>query len=138
MTRKRTIIIVILAILIFAGVIWGLVFLQKRFSPASGEEIFSLAAVVSEVRPDKNFLTVIPQGKDNEIKVVVSNKTKLLKLEAPFSEDNPPPAGTQFTPEQTEITLSDFHAGDEVFIKTLKNIAGKKEFGDVELIQILP
>jgi len=81
---------------------------------------------------------VKPSGKEDQVKVILSDITKLIKLESPFSPENPPPPGTQFTPKQTEISLKDFKEGDEVFIETLKNIAGKNEFNNVELIQILP
>ena len=133
MKKNRIIVLIAILILILGGIIVWLVFQNKRLEPA-----FSLAAVVSSVRAGEQFLIVTPQGKANEIKVIVSNNTKLIKLEAPFDAMNPPSPGTQFTPKQTEITLRDFNIGDEIFIKTSKNIAGKTKFNDVEFIQVLP
>jgi hypothetical protein len=138
MVKKQIIVFIILAVLIFVGVIVGLLFLQKRISTANQEEIFSLSATVSVIDAENNFLIIEPQGKENEIKVILSQNTKLVSLKSPFSVENPPQPGVQFTPEQTEITIKDFKEGDEVFIKTLNNISGKAEFGSVELIQILP
>ena len=80
---------------------------------------------------------VKPAGQEKEIKVVLSDATKLIKLEFLFDPKNPPKEAT-FTPKQTEIEISDFKAGDNVFIKTTENIAGKSEFDDVDSIHILP
>jgi hypothetical protein len=49
-----------------------------------------------------------------------------------------PPAEATFTPIQTEIEISDFKAGDSIFVKTTENIAGKFEFNSVDFIHILP
>ena len=140
MKKNQIIILVVTLILIFGGIIGWAVF-QKEKIPLKeviGEEIFNLSAVVLSVDAGNNFLMVKPLGTEKEIKVILSDTTKLIRLEAPFDPDNPPPPGTQFTPEQTEITLEDFKKGDEIFIKTLKNIADKSEFNDVDFIQILP
>jgi hypothetical protein len=144
MKKNQTIILVILIVLICGGIIGWAVFQKSKIPTEEGtpeegaEEMFSLSAVVSSVDVENNFLLVKPSGKENEIKVILSDTTKLIKLESPFDSDNPPKPGTQFTPEQIDITLEDFKEGEEIFIKTLKNIAGKTEFNDVELIQILP
>lgn len=101
------------------------------------EEIFSLSGVVSSVDAANNFLMVKPAGKENNVKVIVSETTKLIKLELPFNPANPPAEAT-FTPKQTEITISGFKAGDNVFVKTAENIAGKTTFDNVDFIHILP
>jgi len=101
------------------------------------KEVFSLSALVSSVDVENNFLMVKPAGQEKEIKVVLSDATKLIKLEFLFDPKNPPKEAT-FTPKQTEIEISDFKAGDNVFIKTTENIAGKSEFDDVDSIHILP
>jgi len=101
------------------------------------EEVLSLSAIVSSVDADNNFLMVKPVGQEQEVKVIISEITKLIRLEFPFDPNNPPEEGT-FTPEQTEIEISDFKAGDNIFIKVKEDIAGKTEFDSVDFIQILP
>jgi len=144
MKKNQIIILVILVILIFGGIIgWALV--QKSKIPVGEEvtpeeeveEVFSLSAVVLSVNAENNFLMVKPAGEEKEIRVVLSDTTKLIKLEFPFDPKNPPKEAT-FTPTQTEIKISDFKAGDNVFIKTTENIAGKTEFNNVDFIHILP
>ena len=143
MLNKNQIIIAIIIILIFGGIIsWSLIqkskFSSKEISKKEEvEEIFSLSGAVSSVDAENNFLMVKPSGKA-EIKVIVSETAKLIRLEMPFSPENPPEPGTQFTPKQTEIALKGFKAGDNIFIKVKENIAGKTEFDSVEFIQILP
>ena len=80
---------------------------------------------------------VKPLNQEMEVKVVVSEATKLIKIEFPFDLENPP-KGTEFTPIQTEVEFSDFKSGDDVFIKTTENITGKTEFDNVDFIHILP
>ena len=144
MKKNQIIILVILVILIFGGIIgWALV--QKSKIPVGEEvtpeeeveEVFSLSAVVLSVNAENNFLMVKPAGEEKEIRVVLSDTTKLIKLEFPFDPKNPPKEAT-FTPTQSEIKISDFKAGDNVFIKTTENIAGKTEFDNVDFIHILP
>lgn len=94
--------------------------------------------MVSGVNAQDNFLTIKSTGKEKEIKVIISDATKLIKLGLPFGSDNPIPPGTQFTPIQTKIAISDFKTGDSVFIKSAKNITGKSKISDIELIQIMP
>ncbi len=80
---------------------------------------------------------VKPTNQESEVKVILSETTKLIKLELPFDPENPPQEAT-FTPTQTEIEISDFKARDDVFIKSKENIAGKTEFNKVDFIQLLP
>lgn len=131
--------------MIFGGII-GWTLIQKGKLPVKEEvtqkeeevkELFSLSGIVSSVDVENNFLMVKPTGQEKEIKVVLSDATKLIKIEFPFDPKNPPKEAT-FTPEQTEIEISDFKAGDNVFIKTTENIAGKTEFDNVDFIHILP
>jgi len=144
MKKNQIIVLIILVVLIFGGIIgWAL--FQKAKILTEGvvseeeeiEEIFSLSAIVSNVDAENNFLMVKPIGEEKEIKVVISETTKLIKLEFPFDPKNPPKEAT-FTPKQTEIKISDFKVGDNVFIKTKENIAGKTEFDNVDFIHILP
>ena len=101
------------------------------------EEVFSLSGKVSSVSAENNFLMVKPRNQEKEVKVVISDTTKLIKLELPFDPANPP-KDVPLVAEQTEIALSDFQEGDNIFIKTNENIAGKTEFNSVNFIHILP
>ena len=146
MKKNQIIVLVILIILIFGGIIgWAIV--QKGKIPVGEEvtqeeeeeveEVFSLSAVVSSIDTENNFLMVKSTEEEREIKVILSETTKLVKIEFPFDPQNPPKEAT-FTPKQTEIEISDFKAGDNVFIKTTENIAGKSEFNNVDFVHILP
>ncbi len=144
MNKNQTIIIIIAMVLIFGGIIgWGLVQKSNISKKGTGqeqtetEEVLSLSAIVSSVDTANNFLMVIPAGQESDVKVILSETTKLIKLEFPFDPKNPPTGGT-FTPTQTEIKISGFKQGDNVFIKVKKDIAGKTEFDSVDFIQILP
>jgi len=144
MSKNQTIILIVLVVLILGGIA-GWVLLQKEKLPPGEEtgqeeetkEIFSLSAVVSSVDAENNFLMVKPLNQENEIKVVVSKTTKLIKLELPFDAQNPPQEAT-FSPTQTEIDISEFEEGNNVFIKAKENIAGKTEINKVDFIHILP
>jgi len=144
--KNQIIILAVVIVLIFGGIIgWNLI--QKGEMPVKEEvipeeeeeieELFSLSGVVSSLDVENNFLMVKPANQEKEVKVIVSETTKLVKLELPFDPKNPPKEAT-FTPEETEIEISDFKVGDSVFIKTTENIAGKSEFDDVDFIHILP
>ena len=145
MKKNQIIVLIILIVLIFGGIIgWAVV--QKGKLPAGEEvtpgeevmeEVFSLTAAVLRVDTENNFLIVKPAKEEKEIKVILSETTKLVKIEFPFDPKNPPKEAT-FTPKQTEIEISDFKVGDNVFIKTTENIAGKTEFDDVNFVHILP
>ena len=146
MSKNQIIGIVIAVVLIFGGVI-GWTLIQKGKTPSGKEitpkeeekveEVFSLSGLVSNVDAENNFLIVKPVNQEKKVKVIVSETTKLIKLELPFDPKNPPKEAT-FTPKQTEIKIFDFKTGDNVFIKTKTNISGKSEFDDVDFIHILP
>jgi hypothetical protein len=101
------------------------------------KEMYSMSAIVSGVDAENNSLKVKPANQEKEVKVIVSETTKLIKLEFPFDPKNPPKEAT-FTPKQTEVKIPDFKKGDYVFIKAKENIAGKAEFDAVDFIHILP
>lgn len=144
MKKNQIIILIIIVVLIFGGIIgWGLI-QKSKLPPGEGagqeeetKEIFSLSAVVSSVDAENNFLMVKPINQDNEIKAVILNTTKLIKLELPFDPQNPPKEAT-FSPIQTEIEISDFKVGDNVFIKSKENIVGKSEISNIDFVHILP
>lgn len=143
MPKNQIIILIVVVVLVFGGIIgWGLI--QKSKIPSEEEiteeeleEVFSLSAVVFSVDAENNFLMVKPTNQENEIKVILSETTKLIKLEFPFDPENPPEEAT-FTPKQTEIEISDFTPGDNVFIKAKENIAGKSEITNIDFVHILP
>ena len=135
-TGENKIFILVMVVVLFWGGVAGWFAFQKNKVPE--QEIYTLSAVVSSVNAENHFLTVTPQGKENQIKIVISDATKLVKLETPFDADNPPAPGTQFTPTQTEVTLADFKVGDEILIKSSQNIFDKTTIIDVEFINILP
>jgi len=146
MLKKQIITLVVVIVVIFGGIIgWGLTQMSKMSpqGPAQGEqeeemeEVFSLSAVVSSVDVANNFLMVKPAGEEKEIKVVLSDTTKLIKLEFPFDPANPPAEAT-FTPIQTAIEISDFKVGDNVFVKAKENIAGKSTISNTDFVHILP
>lgn len=143
MKKNQIIILVVVVVLILVGVfVWNSTQRSKipggeEVTPEEAEEVFSLSGVVSSVDAANNFLMVKPAGAEKEVKVVLSDTTELIKLEFPFDPANPPAEAT-FTPIQTEIEISDFKAGDNVFIKTAENIAGKTTFDNVDFIHILP
>ena len=140
--QKNKIVLSIVILLVVAGAIWLASMEQKSKGPEEEEqeevqEIFSLSAVVQSVDTENNVLVVKPAKEEREIRVSVAETTKLIKLEFPFDPANPP-ADATFTPTQTEIELSDFEVGDNIFIKAKDNIAGKNEFSNVDFIHILP
>jgi len=144
MPKNQIIILVVIVVLIFGGIIgWGLMQKSKISEEGTGQEqteikeVLSLSAIVSSADADNNFLMVKPAGQEQEVKVIISETTRLIRLEFPFDPNNPPKEGT-FTPEQTEIEISGFKAGDNIFIKVKEDIAGKTEFDSVDFIQILP
>ena len=140
--QKNKIVLSIVILLVVAGAIWLASMEQKSKGPEEEEqeevqEIFSLSAVVQSVDTENNVLVVKPAKEEREIRVSIAETTKLIKLEFPFDLANPP-ADATFTPTQTEIELSDFEVGDNIFIKAKDNIAGKNEFSNVDFIHILP
>ena len=146
MTKNQKIVLVVLILILIVGGIRYFSLLQKAKLPPTikvpeeekvSEEIFSLSAVVVSVNPENNFLIVKPAKEEKQIKVILSQDSRLTKLEFPFDPKNPPKEAT-FTPKKVDIKISDIKAGDNVFIKSLENIAGKTEFGDVDFIQVLP
>ena len=147
MKKNQIIVLIIIIVLIFGGIIGWAVVQKSKIPIEEGiilgekegevEEVFSLSAVVLSVDAKNNFLMVKPAKEEKEIKVVLSETTKLVRIEFPFDPANPPEEAT-FTPIQTEIEISDFKEGDSVFIKAKENIAGKSEFNNVDFIHILP
>jgi len=155
---KNKIIIIILLVLVVGAVCYFIIlssnkgkneFGGKIFTTGEGEEkkgeelgkseeVLSLSGKVSSVNNVGNFLMVKPAGKEDEVKVIISEMAKLIKLTVPFDEKNPLPPGTQFTPKEKEIKLSDFKTGDEILVLAKNDITGKTEVDNITLVQILP
>lgn len=144
MKKNQIIVLIVIVVLILGGII-GWTILQEPEIPGEEitpseealEETFSFTATVLNVDTGNNFLMVKPAKEEKEIKVVLSDTTKLIRVEFPFDPTDPP-AEASFTPKQTEIEISDFKVGDNVFIKAKENIAGKTEFNNVDFVHILP
>jgi uncharacterized protein YxeA len=131
-SKNKIVLVVIIILVILIALFVG--FKKINF----GQKIFSLTATVLSVDVEKNILTVQPQGTEREINVIISEGTKLTKLEASFDSDNPLAPGTEFTPAQVTIIISGFQPGDEVLIKSSDNIYGKNTINNVEFINVLP
>ena len=99
--------------------------------------VFSLSGKVSGTDVANNFITVKPANREEEVKVLIAETTKLIRLEMPFDPANLPADGS-FTPTRTEIEISDFQQGDSIFIKAKENIAGKTTISNIDFIHILP
>lgn len=138
--QKNQIITGIVVILVLVGIGYLASIGQEGKTPeeqGGAQEVFSLAAVVQSVDAENNVLVVKLVKEEKEVKVNIAETTKLIELGFPFDPQNPP-ADATFTPTQTEIEISDFAAGDNVFIKAKENIAGKSEIENIDFIHILP
>ncbi len=148
MKKNHLVILTVVTIFVIGGAICSIFLLKAKLQSQGGvfrtgaEEIFSLSGIIASVDSENKFLMVkstsgaVLLGQD--FKVMISESTKLIKLEATFDPKNPPKPGTQFTPKQTEITIGDFKEGDDVFIKSSDNIAQKTEISNVEFVQVQP
>jgi len=151
---KNTLIVLVIIIVIIVGGIIVFNFLQKEKaaptqesaveeepseeSAESSKEIFSLSATVLSVDSENNFLMVKPKDQETEIKVILSEETKIKKLGVPSGTGSTSGQGGVFTPIEKYIEISDIRTGDKLFITTGTNIAGKSEFNDVKMIQVYP
>ena len=147
MKKNQIIILAVVIIVVLIGLIsWSLT-QQPATTPREEvveeeeeevlAEVFSMSAIVLSADAANNFITVKPTNQEEEVKVLIAETTKLIKLEMPFDPANPP-AGGSFTPIQTEIEISDFQQGDSIFIKAKENIAGKTTISNIDFIHILP
>lgn len=144
--NKNIIIVIILAVVIIGGGIGLTLTLQKSKNqsgennpPAQLEPKTTLQGSVVSVNEGDKYITVkeTEQGKEKEYKVLIADVTKIIKLELPFDPKNPPKTNTTFVPKQTEVKISSIKVGDNVFIKSNKDFAGKNEVNSVEFIHIL-
>jgi hypothetical protein len=139
LSKNKAILIGTAVVLIFAGIC--LVFkdqLRNFFKKAGPAQEFTLSGKILSIDAQNNLLTIKPANQGADIEVLINNSTKLTKLEAPFSDNNPPPPGTQFTPRPTEISISDLKLGDDIFLKSSENIFGKSKIDNIEFLKVLP
>lgn len=133
--------VAILIVLIIGGIFYLTSPLKEKALPPEKEEpipeIFSLAAVISEIDSENNFLIVKHPREEKEIKVILSEDTEIIQLKFPFDPAHPPKEAT-FTPKRIPITVADLEAGDNILVETTINIYDKTEFDDVSRIQVLP
>jgi len=145
--KNQIIILVIIAILILGGIIVWALLREKGIEPSSpsqppsGEEptqqVFSLSGAILSINQEEKSLVVKPNDGGKEVKVILSDETRLEKLEVPPFDPKNPPKET-ITPKRVEIKITDFKTGNYVFVKAKGDIFGKTEFNDVEFVYILP
>jgi len=145
---KNRLIILIILVLIVLGIFcwWRLkerkVKMERKEEITQKElpEIFNLLAEVSEINLNENYLIIKPlQGEwsKSQIKAVLEEETKIIKLTFPFDPKNPPKEGS-FTLKEEPIKIEDLRVGNRILIFVTKNIAGKPEFDDINKIQVMP
>ncbi len=149
MEKKKKIIIILLVLaVITASCCYLFVYLLKgknqfegkSFTTGEGanKEVLGFSGIIVNVNVAEKYLTVKPTGKENTVKVIISESTELVKLITPSDMKNSLSPGTQSTPEEKLITISDLKEKDQVLILTKKDITSQAEINDVSLIQILP
>ncbi len=138
MKKSKIIAIIVAVVIIIAGFVgWG-IFQGKKIKDVaviqSLEPVFGLSGTVSSVNVEDSFLVIKLSDSGKEVKIVITESANLIRRESPEN----PPINATFTPIETEVQLSDFKAGDTVFVKTKDNVAGKTETDSVDFIHILP
>jgi len=97
----------------------------------------SLFGKISDIDSENHILTIQLAG-EKEVKIMISQETRLTKLTPPFSSDDSPLPGTQFIPEETEISFSDFEEGNDIYALSKEGVNGKSELNNIESVKILP
>ena len=142
--KKETVIIIISIILVFSFLLgWSVIKVVKAYKlkmDSAGQEIvkmeaFSFSGKILKVDAKNKVLTVSVSSLQKELKVFVSQETKLTMLDYPFDPKNPP-EGVAFNFTEKDIKISDFKAGDEIFVQAKENIFGKEEIKNVEFINL--
>jgi len=142
MKKNKIIIIIAVVVVIIGGLVgWGLLQAKKLKTDVvqvveKPPVVLFLSGVISSIDAVNNFLMVKPDNETKEIKVIVSEGTKIKKLEAPFDLNNPPEGGGTFSPKETEIGISEVKEGDRIFIRSNEDIYGKEEINNIDFIQI--
>jgi len=145
---KRKIIAIILVILIVVIIVVSLsIFWQKKKADFDGQTFvaeeskepqeLSLFGKISDIDSENHILTIQLAG-EKEVKIMISQETRLTKLTPPFSSDDSPLPGTQFIPEETEISFSDFEEGNDIYALSKEGVNGKSELNNIESVKILP
>jgi hypothetical protein len=102
---------------------------------STAEPVYSFSGTVSGV--GDNTLVIKSDRDQQDVKVVVTELVRLIKIEFPFDPANPPEE-VVFVPKQTPVDFSAFEVGDVVFVKAKDDINGKTELDNLDFIQILP
>lgn len=141
---KKILIILSIILILIVGIISWIIFQEIEFPPKgevlekeeAKEKNLSLIANISKIDSRKNILIVKPLKEEQELKVILSKNTEIIKLEFPFSLSSP--TEKEFTLKRSKIKISQLKEGDTIFIKTNKDISGKTEFNNVDSIEVLP
>jgi len=141
--KKETLIILII-ILIIGGILYWVSYEKPKFIQEEKKEkekeflpVFGLNAKIAEIDVQNNYLVVKSIEEEIEMKVNLSEDTKIIKLKFPpnskypFSEE-------PINLEEEEIKIEDLKIGENIIIRTSADIAGKSEFNDVISIKVLP
>lgn len=141
--KKRIIILVSVILLVFLGIAgWGALKMKSslenqgsvlREGKIQGEEVLGLTGEVVKVDEKNNFLLVAPTKQDFYVKIILSENTKIAKVQLPIGTSTIPSAKSS-----EGLKISDFKVGNKVFVKAGENIAGKSELSNIVSIQILP
>jgi hypothetical protein len=136
MAKVKKFFIIAIIILIIVLIVWVIiiVFGEKEVEPGTktpviAEEIYGLSGEIREIRDktllvEANILLANPEeGPIKEtLRIVVTNETKILKLEFP---EEIPEDSTEIFPEETEINFDNLKVGDKIDIETIDNVSGK-------------
>jgi hypothetical protein len=148
MGKNKKIIIILLILAVMIASCYLSIYLLKEknkfegksFTTGEGEykEVLGFSGIILDVNITGKSLIVKPTDKENTVRVIISESTRLVKLIAPFDENNSSSPGTQFASEEKLITISDLKKEDQVLVLTKEGITGKTEINDVSFIQVLP
>ena len=141
--KKRIIILVSVILLVFLGIAgWGILKMKSslenqggvlREGKIRGEEVLGLTGEVVKVDAKNNSLLVAPTKQDFYVKIILSENTKIAKVQLQIGTSTNPSAKSS-----EGLKISDFKVGNKVFVKAGENIAGKSELSNIVSIQILP
>lgn len=144
MSKKKIILSLVILILI-AVLVYYFFFFNKEETKFEGESfttgkqnivnpVLGFTGKIVSIDPENNILIV--EKDEKEIKVIISETTKLIKLTWLSSTDLPEEAKPM--PEKKNIILSDFEENDAVLVIAQEDITNKSEISNIDLVQILP
>ena len=144
MQKNQLIILIVIVVIVLGGlIIWGITQTGPvpNPEPPIGEEeeeapvaeVFSLSARVLSANVAEKFLMVKTIKEGKEVKVIISDSTKMIKLGDTGIKE---PDGKTI-PTQTSIDISGFQVNDSIYIKSKENIAGMSVVNNIDFIHIL-